>query len=42
MAGAGSRAPMVITHEGGLTFAAQVRSHRVVVGQPRAGGGGRP
>ena len=30
---------MVITHEGGLKFAAQVRSHRVVVDQPlRAGG----
>lgn len=32
-------APMVITHEGGLQFAAQLRSHRLVVDQPiRAGG----
>jgi putative redox protein len=28
------RAPMVITHEGGLKFAAQIRSHRLVVDQP--------
>ena len=28
------RAPMVITHEGGLRFAAQIRSHRLVVDQP--------
>lgn len=36
---AGGKAPMVITHEGGLKFAAQVRSHRVLVDQPvRAGG----
>ena len=34
-----ARAPIVITHDGGLKFAAQVRSHRVVVDQPlRAGG----
>jgi len=33
------RAPMVITHEGGLKFAAQVRSHRIVVDQPLRGGG---
>ena len=38
MAGAG-RAPIVVTHEGGLKFAAQVRSHRVVVDQPPRGGG---
>lgn len=38
MAG-GARPPMVITHEGGVKFAAQVRSHRIVVDQPvRAGG----
>lgn len=30
---------MVITHEGGVKFAAQVRSHRILVDQPpRAGG----
>lgn len=28
------RAPMVITHEGGLKFAAQIRSHRLIVDQP--------
>jgi putative redox protein len=28
------RSPMVITHEGGLKFAAQIRSHRVIVDQP--------
>lgn len=36
---AGSRPPMVITHEGGVKFAAQVRSHRIVVDQPPRGGG---
>lgn len=29
----------VVTHEGGVRFAAQVRSHRVFVDQPRHGGG---
>ena len=34
-----ARAPMVVTHEGGLKFAAQVGSHRIIVDQPvRAGG----
>ena len=33
------RAPMVITHEGGLRFAAQVRSHRIVTDQPEHAGG---
>lgn len=34
--------PIVVTHEGGTRFAAQVRSHRVVVDQPtRAGGDDR-
>ncbi len=28
------RGPMVITHEGGLRFAAQIRSHRLIVDQP--------
>lgn len=36
----GSRPPMVITHDGGLRFAAQIRQHRVMVDQPTAGGGG--
>lgn len=35
----GAKAPIVVTHEGGVRFAAQVRSHRVVVDQPIAGGG---
>lgn len=39
MSATGARAPMVITHEGGVKFAAQVRSHRVVVDQPVRGGG---
>lgn len=33
------RDPMVITHEGGVQFAAQVRSHRILVDQPEKGGG---
>lgn len=28
------RPPMVITHEGGLRFAAQIRNHRIIVDQP--------
>ena len=40
MASPTSRAPMVITHEGGVRFAAQVRSHRVMVDQPERAGGG--
>lgn len=39
MAATTSRAPMVITHEGGMKFAAQVRSHRVLVDQPERAGG---
>lgn len=39
MAATGKRPPMVITHEGGLRFAAQVRSHRIVVDQPERAGG---
>jgi uncharacterized OsmC-like protein len=34
-----ARAPIVVTHEDGLRFAAQVRSHRVVVDQPERAGG---
>jgi uncharacterized OsmC-like protein len=30
---------MVITHEGGVRFAAQIRQHRLMVDQPVAGGG---
>lgn len=30
---------MIITHEGGVKFAAQIRSHRVIVDQPVRGGG---
>src|SRR6476619_2066354 len=33
------RAPMVITHEGGMRFATQVRSHRVVTDQSLLAGG---
>jgi uncharacterized OsmC-like protein len=36
---AGTRPAMVITHEGGLRFVAQVRSHRIVVDQPSHAGG---
>jgi uncharacterized OsmC-like protein len=32
-------APIVVTHEGGLRFAAQIRSHRVIVDQPTPKGG---
>jgi len=31
--------PIVVTHDGGVRFAAQVRSHRVIVDQPRGAGG---
>ncbi len=34
MASSSPRAPMVITHEGGMKFAAQIRGHRVMVDQP--------
>ena len=33
-------APIVVTYEGGVSFAARVRSHRVVVDQPESAGGG--
>ena len=39
MAGHNPRLPMVITHEGGVKFAAQIRGHRLVVDQPVGGGG---
>jgi uncharacterized OsmC-like protein len=31
--------PIIVTHEGGVRFAAQVRSHRVIVDQPARAGG---
>lgn len=39
VSGPGHRDPIVVTHDGGLRFAAQVRSHRVLVDQPRGAGG---
>ena len=33
------RSPIVVTHEGGVKFAAQIRSHEIVVDQPVRGGG---
>jgi len=33
------RSPMVITHESGVKFAAQIRQHRVMVDQSTRGGG---
>ena len=33
------RQPIVVTHDGGVAFTAQVRSHRVRVDQPKRGGG---
>jgi uncharacterized OsmC-like protein len=38
MAGQGQRAPMVVTHEGGLRFVAQIREHKVVTDQPQGMG----
>jgi uncharacterized OsmC-like protein len=35
-----TRAPIVVTHEGGLRFGTQIRSHRIVVDQPERAGGG--
>ncbi|MHB1310736.1 MAG: OsmC family protein [Gemmatimonadaceae bacterium] len=39
MSAPSQREPIVVTHEGGVQFAAQVRSHRVLVDQPLRGGG---
>ena len=39
MAESRAHPPIVVTHEGGVKFAAQVRSHRVLVDQPTYGGG---
>ncbi|HTJ20834.1 MAG TPA: OsmC family protein [Gemmatimonadaceae bacterium] len=33
------RSPIVVTHDGGVKFSAQIRSHRVIVDQPIRGGG---
>jgi len=39
MSSQSSHQPITVTHEGGVKFAAQVRTHRVVVDQPVRGGG---
>ena len=39
MADHGTRAPITVTHEGGVKFAAQIRQHRLLVDQPVRGGG---
>lgn len=39
MASPGSGVPIVVTHDGGVRFAAQIRSHRIVVDQTVRGGG---
>jgi putative redox protein len=39
MSNASRHQPIVVTHEGGVRFAAQVRSHRVIVDQPPEAGG---
>src|SRR5215831_17448406 len=33
------RQPIVVTHDGGVRFSAQIRSHRLTVDQPLVGGG---
>ena len=33
------RAPIVVTHKGGVSFAAQIRSHRIITDQPTFAGG---
>jgi putative redox protein len=39
MAGPTQGAPIVVTHDGGVRFAAQIRSHRITVDQTVRGGG---
>ena len=39
MAAASTRSPIVVTHETGLSFAAQVRGHRVLTDQSERAGG---
>lgn len=33
------RQPIVVTHDGGVQFSAQIRSHRMIIDQPARGGG---
>lgn len=40
MAESNGKHPIVVTHLGGMSFAAQVRGHRIVVDQPLKVGGG--
>lgn len=39
MAGSGVREPIVVTHQGGKKFSAQVRSHSIITDQPERFGG---
>lgn len=39
MSGDTSRNPIVVTHDGGARFSVQVRSHRLIVDQPRTASG---
>ena len=39
MSSEGSRRPIIVTHDGGVQFTADVRSHRIVVDQPAHAGG---
>jgi putative redox protein len=39
MSASPQRTPIVVTHESGVRFAAQIRSHRLIVDQPIRGGG---
>ena len=39
MAGPQTRAPIVVTHERGLSFGAQIRQHRIVTDQSERAGG---
>ena len=39
MSASSGRSPIVVTHEHGVKFAAQIRSHRIVVDQSVRGGG---
>ena len=39
MAGSHPQTPIVVVHEGGLKFSAQIGAHRVLVDQPFRGGG---
>ncbi|HUO51606.1 MAG TPA: OsmC family protein [Gemmatimonadaceae bacterium] len=39
MAAGHSHAPMIVTHEGGMKYAVEIRGHRLVVDQPERSGG---